>query len=270
VLARTAMLAQSEEDYWAELISELFREFARMSRFGLLGDLHFLRQQHPAVQRRLIRKALGEIKGDLRSLDSTHVEAVLRMCSGLDGHDRVMVPGVDVLRSFHQLRFARPAMGSIQHRHYRLPLQLGAYIELPFGAGMVRLDPLEGHSPNDRICANFKDERGFRESATLAWGVLGGPAQLTDLAIRNWEPGDAYRRRGHHSTAKLKTLFQEHKVPLWERRHWPVLEFHDEIVWTRQFGASARFGCSDDDSPALLLRYWTAHESNGPLLTSTD
>jgi hypothetical protein len=48
------------------------------------------------------------------------------------------------------------------------------------------------------------------------------------------------------------------------------LEFHDEIVWTRQFGASARFGVSDDDSPALLLRYRTAHESNVPLPTSRN
>ena len=270
VLAGTAMLAQSEEDYWAGLISEIFGKFARMSRFGLIGDLHFLRQQHPAIQRRLIRKALCEIKGDLRSLDSTHIEAVLRISTGLDGHDRVMVPGVDVLRSFHQLRFATPALGTVQHRHYRLSLELGAYIELPFGAGSIRLDPVEPDSRDSDICANFKSERGFAESATLAWDVLGDPAQLTDLAIRNWEPGDAYRRRGHQSAQKLKTLFQEHRVPLWERRHWPVLEFHDEIVWTRQFGASARFEASDDNSPALLLRYRTAHESNVPLLTSTD
>lgn len=270
VLARTAALAQSEEDYWFGFISDLFPKFARTSQFGLIADINFLREQHPAVQRRLIRRALFEIKGDLRSLDSTHIEAVLRISTGLDGHDRVMVPGVDVIRSFHQLRFAQPATGTVQHRHYRLSLELGVHTELPFGAGSVRLDRVDEHSREYEICANFKGERGFTESATLVWGVLGGRAQLTDLAIRNWEPGDAYLRRGHHSAEKLKTLFQEHKVPLWERRHWPVLEFRDQIVWTRQFGASARFEASRDDSPALLLRYWTAHESNVPLPTSRE
>ena len=269
VIAGTAMLAQSEEDYWHALVAELFPKFAQISHFGLLGDVPFLQRQHPCVQRRLIRKSLCEIKGDLRSLDSTHVEAVIRICTSLEGHDRVMIPGVDVLRSFHRVRFAKPTLGTAQPRHYRVSPNLGACVELPFGAGAVRLDLVEGCRERD-ICANFNGERGFAESAKLAWGALGGPAQLTSLAIRNWEPGDAYRRLGHRSTEKLKTLFQEHKVPLWERRHWPVLEFNDEIVWTRQFGASADFGAADCSFPALLLRYRTAHESNVTFSTSTS
>jgi tRNA(Ile)-lysidine synthase len=268
VLAGTAMLAQTEEQYWDELLTSLFPKFVKMSHFGLIGDIHFLQNQHLAVQRRLIRRALCETKGDLRGLDSTHIEAVIGICGELEGHDRVMVPGVDVLRSFHQLRFMRSALGTVQYRHYRVPLDLGVEIELPFEAGALRLDVVQGDFRDDDICANFKDEQGFAERARLGWGVLSDPGRLAHLAVRNWEPGDAYQRLGHRGTEKLKVLFQEQKVPLWERRHWPVLEFNDDIVWTRQFGASARFGAADDSSRALLLRYRPARESNMPVVTS--
>lgn len=270
VLAGTAMLAQAEEEYWDELLSSLFPKFATMSHFGLIGDVHFLRHQHLAVQRRLIRRALCETKGDLRGLDSTHIEAVIGLCGTLEGHDRVMVPGADVLRSFHQLRFARSALGTVQHRHYRVPLDLAIDIELPFGAGALRLDVVPGDFRSDDICANFKDEQGFAERARLGGGIFSDPGRLAHLAVRNWEPGDAYQRLGHRGTEKLKALFQEQKVPLWERRHWPVLEFNDDIVWTRKFGVSARFGAADDSSPALLLRYRPARESNVPVVTSRN
>ena len=268
VLAGTAALAQTEEDYWDKLIAPLFAKFAQNSHLGLICDLNFLQSQHLAVRRRLIRHALGAVKGDLRSIDSAHIEAILDMCGRAEGHDRVMIPGVDALRSFDKLRLARPAAPNSQKRHYDLSLQLDTTLELPFHAGRVRLDLVNQDSSERGNCANFKDEQGFAELAKLDWDSVGGFAGLADLGIRNWEPGDAYQRLNRSGKEKLKALFQEYRVPLWERRHWPVLEFHDDIVWAREFGAAARFGAVEERSPVLMLRYWTGYESNTPVLTS--
>ena len=43
-------------------------------------------------------------------------------------------------------------------------------------------------------------------------------------------------RVGRSGEEKIKTFFQEARIPLWERRHWPVLTDGDSIVWSRRFG----------------------------------
>ena len=61
------------------------------------------------------------------------------------------------------------------------------------------------------------------------------------LELRNWRPGDRYQPSGRTGSEKIKTLFQEFRVPLWERRSWPVIARGDSILWTRRFGVAHDF-----------------------------
>jgi tRNA(Ile)-lysidine synthetase-like protein len=81
------------------------------------------------------------------------------------------------------------------------------------------------------------------------------------LYVRNWEPGDEYRRAGHEKSEKIKSLFQEHRILLWDRRRWPVLVMDDEIVWSRRFGAAAEFQATDVSRAIVRLFYGV---SDGP------
>ena len=49
------------------------------------------------------------------------------------------------------------------------------------------------------------------------------PGVSVPLELRNWRPGDQYRPVGASRAEKIKTLFQSARIPVWERRHWPVL-----------------------------------------------
>lgn len=51
------------------------------------------------------------------------------------------------------------------------------------------------------------------------------------MVLRNWRPGDRL------SGELLKQSFQVARIPLWERRDWPVLECAGRIAWTRRFAA---------------------------------
>ena len=61
------------------------------------------------------------------------------------------------------------------------------------------------------------------------------------LELRNWRPGDQYRRVGQSKPEKVKFFFQEARIPLWERRDWPIITYNGRIVWARRFGAAAEF-----------------------------
>ena len=166
----------------------------------------------------------------------------------------MIIPGVDALRSFDKLRLRGAAALNSQSREYRLPLKIGEECQLPFQAGSISLNAES--TPGSLICATFKKEEGFAsEIAELDGDALTREGMQRSLYVRNWAPGDALQRSGHTGVEKVKALFQEHRVLLWERRHWPVVVCGEEIVWARRFGSAAKFKGSAESSHLIRLVY---------------
>jgi tRNA(Ile)-lysidine synthase len=81
------------------------------------------------------------------------------------------------------------------------------------------------------------------------------------LRLRNWRPGDQYQPQGRIAAEKIKTLFQECRVPLWERRTWPVISTSstnegqsESIVWSRRFGVASQFAAGPESRKVLKIR----------------
>jgi tRNA(Ile)-lysidine synthase len=249
-LATTALLARAEEDYWADAIEPICRELTSETHFGLVLNVRALNHLHVAIQRRVMRRTLWRVRGNLRSVDAQHIEAVLALCRSEQGHDRVLIPGADALRSFDRLLLTTPGTLSGEKRHYKRELILGVEVHLPFHSGLLCISPLNAEAPN---CVNFKKEQ---ESAVeVAYLHREALARHGSLFARNWEPGDQILRPGHQSAEKVKSLFQEHRVVLWERRHWPVVVSGEEIVWVRGFGTAAAFQGSEENRDAVRITY---------------
>jgi tRNA(Ile)-lysidine synthase len=191
------------------------------------------------VARRLLRRAIQEAKGDLRRIEFVHVEAILRLAEEKEGHGRVQIPEVDVLRSFDWLRLAPLVELGEPARNYRLPLPVPGFIDEP--GGSVRLYA---------VLSDWEEKiRG------LDWDRLPRP-----LELRNWRPGDQYRPLGRERAERIKTLFQLHKVPLWERRTWPVVTGGEIILWSRRFGPAADYAAVSGTRQVLKIEE-TGHDS---------
>ena len=252
VLANTASLSQAEEDYWSGVVEGAYRSMVKRTHLGSILQIGELGRLHLALRRRLIRRALADIRTNrLTGLDFEHIEAILRLCNSTQGHDRVLVPGADALRSFDSLLLAASGKLAAEPRDYRVPLTIGEARRLPFSAGHIYLRAAESGSS---ICDNVKE---VQESSVQRVRLRRGALTERPLLARNWEPGDELHRLGHKSADKLKTLFQEQRVRLWERRHWPVVVCDRKIVWARDFGPAQGFGCPEHDRTAVELIYET-------------
>uniref|UniRef100_A0A0C1RPT1 Lysidine-tRNA(Ile) synthetase C-terminal domain-containing protein n=1 Tax=Tolypothrix bouteillei VB521301 TaxID=1479485 RepID=A0A0C1RPT1_9CYAN len=75
------------------------------------------------------------------------------------------------------------------------------------------------------------------------------------LYLRTWTPGDSLQQSAKSEKVKIKLLFQEGRVPLWERKFWPVLALgagdEAEVVWTRKFGVARRFQAGPESRRVL-------------------
>jgi tRNA(Ile)-lysidine synthetase-like protein len=189
------------------------------------------------------------VKGDLHGIDFAHVERVLEMARSLEGHHRVQAPGLDICRSFDWIRIAPACPDAPDARDFSIPLQIPGSVELPASGTRIVLQVLEKdgstHPWVQVPCAKVVDE--------LDWQRFRGCDGAPGLELRNWRPGDQYRRVGQTKPEKVKFFFQEARVPLWERRDWPIITYHGKIVWARRFGAAAEFATGPETHSVLRV-----------------
>ncbi len=239
-LARLAEMAAEDEEYWA----------VQPPRVALVNgavtlDVRSLSSLPAAAARRVIRRAIELVRGDLRQIDYRHVDRILELAGSTEGSGRMMASGLDVFRSFDWMRLsdagaARPA------RDYSLPVLPPCMVRLP-GGGAISFEIRE--KPNfGAQCDKLEDSLNWPEVSALP--ELRGGA----LELRNWRPGDRYRPAGQDREQKIKQMFQEARIPLWERRHWPVLAAGARVLWTRRFGVADGLKQEAQSGFALCIR----------------
>lgn len=212
ILAGMASLAAMEDSFLEGCLPEVAPE----ADGSVVLSSSAIEALDPALRPRFIRKALRQIRGDLSRMELSHVEAVLAL---RPGHDRVILPGADVMRSFGWFCFRPYPRAENEQRGWSRPAGPGFSAVVPGGH---RVSIKLRQAPDD-----------YNEGvAAVVWN--GGP-----LTLRAWRPGDRMRLGGRSEPKSLKELFQEFRIPLWERRNWPVLESSEGIIWAGEFGPAA-------------------------------
>jgi tRNA(Ile)-lysidine synthase len=247
-LAQTADWAQAEEAYWEAETSRLARACLTEEGGFVLLDVRVLGALPLAAARRVTRRAIETVKGDLRGIDFGHVEAILAVAAATEGHGRVQIPGLDIFRSFEWLRFGPVWADSLEDRNY------SAIATVP----ATPRDATQATGPGVRISLELLEKPPDLLFVTDVYnsgmGWLDRDCLSSSLILRNWRPGDQYQPVGRSRAEKIKTMFQEFRIPLWERRHWPVLMDGEQIVWARRFGAAVSFAATAGSRRVLQIR----------------
>jgi tRNA(Ile)-lysidine synthase len=243
-LHRAADWTLAEEAYWDAEIARLAAQFLTERHGAVLFRAAILRELPLAAARRLVRHAIERVKGDLRGIDFDHIAAIIQLGSFSHGHGRVQVPDLEAERSLDWVRLANSSAARISAPGYRLPAPVPGLVPIPgtdFAISFEMVQEPETGSPPDSV---YNGETGC-----LDWYALSGP-----LEIRNWKPGDRYQPKGSAGEEKIKILFQQARIPQWERRQWPVLTDGSVIVWARQFGVAAPFAAHPACTRVLRIR----------------
>ena len=249
VLANCAEWARDEEDYWRAEVERFVAAHGVLQFEAILIRTGDIRPLPVAFQRRVVRALIERTRGDLLSIGFLHIEAIRELIGATEGSGRLQLPGVDVYRSFDWVRFAPVGYDTRVERDYSAPLEVPGLTEIP-GRGVAISVERTGEASvydSERV---YNDEMNALDQEKCA-----GPLQL-----RNWRPGDKFQPVGHSGEEKIKTLFQTWRVPLWERRHWPVIVRDSAILWTRRFGVAQEFAAGPDSKHILAIS--ESRESN--------
>lgn len=206
-----------------------------------------------AFSRRIVRRVYERVRGEGGGLSSHHVEEVLRFAAESSSGQRIELSGhIDVMREFNDLVFCKRTEGKQSDpgsdrihtgAHYRYPVEWRktgeSKIEIAEIGVLLHLKLIDWPPPPS-------ETKGLGE-------VLDAERLCAPLEIRNWQPGDAYRPRGHRRIRKVKEMFQRQKVAGRERTGFPVLTCGGEIIWGRGLPVAAQYAARAGSKLGLVI-----------------
>ena len=217
-LAQMAVLARDEEAWWQTELARLAPQLLMPGRpvrgggrasgeSSLSLDVTRLAALAPAVQRRLLRHAAGQL-GAAPDFVSTEALRTLAL-TGRAGQRRELALGL---------------------RAERTPRELRLTVEPVAAAGPGQSATVPEYSlaiPGQATAPAF----GLRIEITTRPSYSAPAGQLAKL--RNWRPGDRVRLRHSSGPRKVKEVLERLRVTGSSRALWPVLELDGRILWMK-------------------------------------
>ncbi|MGH9554184.1 MAG: tRNA lysidine(34) synthetase TilS [Terriglobales bacterium] len=222
VLAHQAEIARAEEAFWQEQVSRLLPGVLAptASREGAVAIKREALLAHPLARRRRLLRAAAQAAG--LQLEFGEVEDLLRLAAGTAGGSCSLPQGWRALRRPRELRLEKDtakhtAPGQVTP-DYEYRLSVPGEVQVAEIGSVIRASLIPAAGAAGEYNALLPD---------------------AELVVRNWRAGDRFQPAHTRSPKKVKTLLQERRVALGERRLWPVVLSGATIIWMRGFSAPA-------------------------------
>jgi tRNA(Ile)-lysidine synthase len=236
-LHRLSSITRSEEEWLESIINPMFENSVlALKKNKIILSTAKLAEVHTAAQKRLIRKAIMRVKGDLRRITLAQVDAVMDLLKSgsrdgrLDLPDRIMVKcdngSLSISKEKTPLRNLRDIKSRRNEKHRRLEKPLFEYNILKPGSlyikeiGMrLKFSEIRDVSIEEILNAGY--QVAFFDMKTINF----------PLVVRSIRPGDCFTPLGMTGTQKVKKFFANRKVSRIERLMCPVVLNKGKIVW---------------------------------------
>jgi tRNA(Ile)-lysidine synthetase-like protein len=242
-LARTAASVADDLALVEEQVDRAWSALATVSGDRLMLALDGWTDQPTAVRRRLVRRAVARLRGDVSDLGFDHVASVLALAVEGRVGAAVQLPGglrAERAAGGIVVLSALPPLPPTRLSDALVPVAVPGETLLPggwhlFAAARAR-GPADG-AGRDRFVA-----------------VLDADAVAEGLEARARRPGDRLQPPGmapHHKT--LQDLFVDAHVPRRERDKWPVVVCGDRVVWVPGVRVDARAAVRPETTRVVVL-----------------
>ncbi len=219
---------RSGDEFLSGLAQEAFGHMTRRRGGGITLLLADFQRCPPALQHRLVRRAIQDVAGTNAPLPRVVVEerAVRLGAAGRPG--RQVDLGVCLARCGYEVLEILPHPPRVPRAQYDLSVP-GTVVAEAFGIV---------------VAADLLDREQVRvRPARPGETYLDAAAVRSPLQVRPWRHGDRFVPLGLTGKKKLQDFFVDAKIPRWERARIPLIaDAQDRIVWVvgRRIADTAR------------------------------
>ncbi|OQY14090.1 MAG: tRNA lysidine(34) synthetase TilS [Desulfobacteraceae bacterium 4572_187] len=231
---RLSSIIRSDEEWIEDIITPFYEDTILYSKEKEIAlSIPKLVQTHMAPKRRVIRRAIENIKGDLRCITFSHIASVIKLIERVPAFgsldlpdtitvtikgDTLYISSGEEVRSITGLdpeNIERPLFEYTIHKPGLKPESL-CIKETGF---RLRLSVISAKKITDIQSAG--QQVAFFDMNSLAFPLI----------VRNFRHGDRFTPFGMTGSQKLKKFFINNKISRTKRANCPVLLSGDKIIW---------------------------------------
>ncbi len=252
-LFETSQLLRAENEWLLRIENDVFQQILLDLREGesVQLDIPALMKLPAALKRRVVRRAIRIVKGDLRGISSLHIQETLRLFAKNESGKRVDLPGrleAGCQGGRGELNRIPQGKSSILKKDEKDRSLWRGCLNIP---GETVVEPAQ-LTLQTEILENPEAEFS-REKAHQA--LLDYDKTGSEIMIRFCRPGDRFQPLGMTGTKKLKSFFIDEKVPLQRRSQIPILTTLDnDIIWVYGMRISEAYRITPKTKRVLLIK----------------
>jgi tRNA(Ile)-lysidine synthase len=221
-LSRCAELARDEEEVWEQIIEGHWQRVVYQEETCKIAVRASAMTSLPvAVQRRLLRRAVERVQGNLQGVRAVHIEALRGLLApGAVGKQVHLPGGLRGLREAECLAIRTQAAEVVEPLPPRIITASGRHhfptftLELTFQ--MLAADQAISAADLPRT-----PDMVWLDADQIRW----------PLVVRSWQPGDRFQPLGLQGSMKLQDYFTNTRVPREQRQQIPLLCDQEKICW---------------------------------------
>ncbi len=224
-LTRLARILQDEEGWVSELVDSQLNHRLVADAGVIELDVADFETIPIGMQRRLLRAAMGRLRGHLRKIHFHHVETLRdhiingKGSWGLDFPDQIRV-----LKHERRIRLSIESLPLRKVRHPKSSIPDFHYLmERP---GVLNIPEIGWKLRLKMIKAGIEDA----ETGQFAT-IFDMDKMVFPVTVRNFRRGDRISPFGMTGTQKVNKLFIDRKIPRLDRKKYPILLSEGEIIW---------------------------------------
>jgi tRNA(Ile)-lysidine synthase len=239
VLLRLADIAGDDISFIEEKASLLWKELAREEGDVIYLDMSKIFTSPRAMQRQVFRRAVKQLRGNLKDVEADHIEAMMDFLSKPAGKRLCLPDGLTL-----STEYGRLVLASAQ-------------------ASICPLPPLKGIS-NINIPGET-DLPGWRVRADIIQEVVGDDNGLVasfdldkvgkELTVRRRRPGDRFQPLGMSQTKKLQDFMVDSRIPRSWRDRVPLICSPKQILWVVGWRIDDRVKVTENTKEILRLQF---------------
>ncbi len=208
----------------------------------------------PVFKRRIIRKMIERVKGDLNSIDFIHIDNILQLTDNFSGEKEIYLP--DNLRVKRVYQYLTIFKNSVEK--YCFPNNLPSLWEYPLSTpGNTEIKPLKMEvEVSDLEVKKIEDilNNQRKKSPAEFIEVIDREKVKLPLKLRNRREGDFFYPLKLGGKKKIKELFIDYKISRSHRRLIPLLvDGEGKIVWVVGIRLDERAKITNDTKKAWKI-----------------
>ncbi|MFC1916391.1 tRNA lysidine(34) synthetase TilS [Chloroflexota bacterium] len=240
-LLRTARIAADDLAFLDREVARLWSEITQEQAGTIIVDKERFLELLPALQQNLLRLSIEKLLGNLKDIETRHIEEIMAALNKPAGK-RISLPEGLVF----SIEYDRYLLGTDPSALSPFPaLETESTLKIP---GKTLL-------PGWQVTATVtgREQVGETENGLIAYFDFGKADE--NLSVRTRKPGDRFQPLGMNQPKKLNEFMIDSKIPQTWRRRIPIVCAPQHILWVVGWRIDERGKVTGESKKVLRLEF---------------